>query len=164
MISKSIHTVKVTSKKHYFLNFIAALLLVSFFKPSLGFACRPGVFNDSNKKKASVVFIGEPVSYKKLKNKNKKKSFDEAEVTFRTVKMLKGKKKKFLKFKMSQNTDTGVPKNLKQFIKCYGKKSEVGLIKAGKAGELYSVVQGPCHPPYILPIGKPKPSICIFTK
>lgn len=141
---------------------IAGFTFSFVFGLDASLACRPGEFNDSKKSEAKIVFIGTPVSYKTLVTDKKDRPL-EAEVTFKVEKSLKGEPSKTIKFRISTNTDTSIPSTLKQFVKCYGEKSEVGLIQSSlKEQPVFKVVQGPCHPPYILPIGKPKPLLCIF--
>lgn len=133
-------------------------LFFSVFGVNSSSAC-PGLlpFADSDKAKANIVFEGKAVAYKLIKDR------ELANVTFEVSKTLKGESKKKWTVSISSNTNTQVPKNLKQFRSCYGNKSEVGVITSSAENtDVRAVVHGVCNPPYILPLPGKKTLDCTF--
>jgi hypothetical protein len=150
-------------KINYKLLIASFCLISSFVFSTSTFACHPGTFNDLQKAEAGVVFIGKPIAYQVVEKSNdKRRDPVKAKVTYEVTKTLKGENKKTWEFIISRNTDTGLPRNIKQLKKCYGAEAEVGL-KTQSKESLPHLVQGPCHPGYIIPVNAPKPSLCRFN-
>ena len=120
-----------------------ALLVILLLLPRFAFACRAlGPFNPADKKLAEVVFEGKATAYELLPGKQ------EAQVTFRVTKTLRGEKKKEWAVLYGSNINSAPPASLEVFWTLYGKANEVGIRRAKKG--LPKLVQGACNPPYVL--------------
>lgn len=126
--------------------YVAPLFVLSLVIAADANACRMlEDFRESDKSKANVVFHGEVVDYKIVK------PLEEVIVTYKVNKTIKGEKRDRWTIKLSANVNTSTPKSLKHHERCYGKKSEVGILSIPKkSDEPAPLVHGVCNPPYIL--------------
>ena len=128
-------------------NFFISASLFFVFTPVAKACLVLAPFSDFDKPKAQVVFEGKAVGYEIDKN-NK----DKAKVTFEVLKTIKGENRKRWMVVLEGNTNTRIPKDMTQFVRCYSTRSEVGLLKATKKNEVAPLVSSTCNPPYILPL------------
>jgi hypothetical protein len=102
-------------------------------------------FKDSDKAKATTVFIGEPISYSITKKG------ESAKISFKVVKTLRGKARTSWDVSIVSNINWSIPNSLDEFKRCFGTKAEVGVtIPDSKASDAIAVQNSGCNPPYIV--------------
>lgn len=127
-----------------FESFIALLVGLATSSSS-ALACRLIIpVQDSDKKKATTVFVGEPINYF-ITKKN-----DTAKITFKVVETLRGEKRNTWDVTIASNTNWSIPSSLEELKKCFGAKAEVGVTIPTIKSKDALAVQGVCNPPYII--------------
>jgi hypothetical protein len=117
----------------------------ALFASIQGFACRSlEPFQDSDKATAKTVFEGEPTGY----SLNKKDG--SATISYKVIRTLRGEHRSTWEVGIRPSANWQIPSSLADLKRCFGTRTEVGVVLSGLKGEQTAAVQGVCGPPYLI--------------
>ena len=122
-----------------------AYTALALFASIQAFACRSlRPFQESDKATAQSVFEGEPTGYA-LNSKE-----GTARISYKVVRTLRGEHRSAWDVGIRSSINWQIPASLADLKRCFGTRTEVGVVQSGSKHDQAVAVQGVCDPPYLI--------------
>jgi hypothetical protein len=101
-------------------------------------------FQETDKSTAQTVFEGEPTGYALNKDNGS------ARISYKVVRTLHGEHRSSWDVGIRSSTNWRIPASLADLKRCFGTRTEVGVVLSGAKHDQVAAVQGVCDPPYLI--------------